>query len=530
VIEKGDAYNINCISSGQPTLDHCTLTQSTGNGLNISSSNLTIKNSNFTYNAGYGIYLDGTGTATLGNTDLLTCNLYNNGGFELYNNSTADVNARYNYWGTGDSTMIAYRIFDKADNTAKGRVYFGPFAQVPSLFTANTLLSGTLKYANVGANPIKTAAMAIKNFSNVTVSSTTSNALGAYAFPSFVSGNYKMTIVPSAAWGGVNSTDALNILNHFAQITPLTGMKLAAGDVNYSHSVNGTDAMLVMRRYSGMITSFPVGDYLYHSDTIIVNPPNVTNNLEMLCYGDVNASYAPAKKSSASMGLVHEGSLLVESFSEFDFPVKLKTGMQVGAISLGFYYPPQYLEITGARLVNGVSGFSWTALDGLFRMGWCDMNALNVNDEDVVVILSMKAKDLSGLTAGIALDVFEDCEFADGSATPNEWAVVSIPVINTTLTGVKPGSSLTGFSVYPNPVSGNSVVSFSLDKPGNTSLTLVDILGNHVMDVAAGDFSAGNHRVTLKASGLKPGIYFLKIESMSNGENISGMIKLVVSN
>lgn len=371
--------------------------------------------------------------------------------------------------------------------------------------------------------------MAIKDFSNATVASTTSNASGVYAFPSFVSGNYKMTIAPAAAWAGVNSTDALNILNHFAMIAPLSGMKLAAADVNLSHTVNGTDALFVMKRYTAMISSFPAGDYLYHTDTLIVNGSNVTNNLDMLCFGDVNASYAPAKKSTSSVGLVHEGSLLVESFSEFDFPVRLKTGMQVGAISLGFYYPSETLEITGAQLVNGVTGFSWTAIDGLFRMGWCDQNALAINDDEVVVILKMKAKDLSGLTAGIALDIFEDCEFADATATPNEWEVVSIPTINTTITGTGVIKGMTGLSVYPNPIKSSAIVSFSLRQAGMVKLTLVDILGNPVMEIASGNYQAGSHKVSLTAADLKPGMYLLKTEITSNGEVISDMIKLVVS-
>ncbi|MEI6436564.1 MAG: T9SS type A sorting domain-containing protein, partial [Bacteroidota bacterium] len=308
-----------------------------------------------------------------------------------------------------------------------------------------------------------------------------------------------------------------------------TGMKLAAADVNYSHSVNGTDALFVMKRYSGLITSFPAGDYLYNTDTLIVNGSAVTNNLEMICFGDVNASYAPAKKSTESVGLVREGSLLVESFTEFDFPVKLKTGMQLGAISLGFYYPEQNLEITGAQLANGVNGFSWTATGGLFRMGWCDMNPLNINDDEVVVILKMKAKDLSGLTTGIALDLYEDSEFADGSATPNDMAVVSIPTINTTITGIQLAKNLTGLSVYPNPVTGNSVVSFSLENQGNIQIVLIDMIGNKVMEVISADFSAGNHKATLSASNLKPGIYFLKLTNSGNGTSLSDMIKVVVS-
>jgi hypothetical protein len=141
----------------------------------------------------------------------------------------------------------------------------------------------------------------------------------------------------------------------------------------------------------------------------------------------------------------------------------------------------------------------------------------------------MKSKDLSGLTSGIALDLFEDCEFADAGAIPNEWAVVSIPMINTTITGTGHANGLAGFSVYPNPVGENSVISFSLEQAGKVKLTLTDILGNTVLNIESGDFSAGNHKVALKASGIKPGIYLLKSEKMSNGEPISDMIKLVVS-
>ncbi len=527
-IEKGATYNMYSANTNQPTLDHCTLTLSTGNGFNISNSTPTIKSSTFTYNAGYGINIDGSSPIVIGNTSSYTCNILNNyGAYDLYNNSANTIDARYNFWGSGDSTMLNLRIYDKSDNTAKGRVYTGPFAQVPSQYTTATVMSGTVKYANVGANPIKTATMVVKDFGGATINTTTTNTSGVYAFSSMVSGNYKMTITPSAVWGGVNSTDALNILNHFAMITPLTGMKLAAADVNFSHSANGTDALLVMKRYSGMITSFAAGDYLYHYDTVITNGSNVTGNIEMICFGDVNASYAPAKKSSSSIGLVHEGSLLVESLSEFDFPVKLKSAMQVGAISLGFYYPEQYLEITGARLADGTTGFSWTAIDGLFRMAWCNMNAINVNNDEVVVILSMKAKDLSGLASGIALDIYEESEFADAMATPNDLEVVSIPTINTTLTGVNPGNGLTGLTVYPNPLSQNSVIEFSLQQPGTMRISLLDVVGNHIMVIAADEFTTGNHKVGLESTGLRPGIYLLKIENTSGGQTISGMIKVV---
>ncbi|MCX6280301.1 MAG: right-handed parallel beta-helix repeat-containing protein [Bacteroidetes bacterium] len=529
-ISKALTNNIYCGASSQPTIDHCTISESTGTGLTMNNSNLTIKNSTFSYNASYGIRFDGAGTATIGNTTALTCNIFNNGGgYQLYNNSTSNINARYNYWGANDSTMVAQRIYDKYDNSVEGIVYFGHFAQIPSLLTPTTLMNGTVKYANTGANPMKNAVMAIKDFAGSPIATATTNTAGVYAFSSFPSGNYKMSITPAAPWGGGNATDALLILNHFAMIAPLAGISLATADVNASHTINGTDALFVLRRFAGAISSFPSGDYLYNTDTVFMNGNQVTNNFKMACFGDCNLSYGPAKKSTESVGLVHEGIISTSSNTEFDFPVKMKSGMQAGAISLGFYYPEQYLEIMGATLSNGNNSFSWTASDGLFIMAWADVNALNIANDEVVVTLKMKSKDLSGLTESIALQLYEDCEFADPSAMVNQWVVLSVEDIVSATTGIARGESGLALSVSPNPLKDKTSIEFYLDEESMVSINLYSLVGALVENIGEAGYCSGRHEVLLDATNLPTGVYMLKVE-ISNHKQVSArLIKLVVS-
>jgi len=526
--EKASGYNMNVESSSQPYIERCTFTQSTGHGLIINNSNLTIRNSTFTLNTGSGIQFEGTGTATLGNTAAYSCNLYNNGGYEVYNNSSANVNARYNYWGTSDSTMIALNIYDKYDNSTKGIVYITNFAQIPSLPTSTSIMSGYVKYANSGANPMKNAAMVIKDFSGATIVSTTSNTSGVYTFNSYPSGSYQMTITPTNAWGGGNSTDALLILNHFAQISTLSGMKLAAADVNWSHTINGTDALFVMKRFAGMISSFPSGDYLYHSDTIYTSGNQITNNIKMLCFGDVDASYAPAKKSTSSVSLIEEGLLSIPSNTEFVLPVKMKIGMDAGAISLGFYYPEEYLEITGAELSNGNSSFSWTAIDGLFRMAWCDLNPLIIPDEGIFLLLKMKSRDLSSLYSQISLGLYELSEFADGSANVIECVVLSTPGIEKLITGFEDRTREFSLPVKPNPVIDKTTVSFTLISESTVGMVLYDATGRVVSWMDNTLYAAGSHQLELDASGLAPGIYLLKTLLNNNHANAT-LSKIVVS-
>ena len=47
--------------------------------------------------------------------------------YALYNDGTADIYARNNYWDTNDSLQIEKLIYDKIDHSGKGRVYFYPY-------------------------------------------------------------------------------------------------------------------------------------------------------------------------------------------------------------------------------------------------------------------------------------------------------------------------------------------------------------------------------------------------------------------
>jgi hypothetical protein len=338
-----------------------------------------------------------------------------------------------------------------------------------------------------------------------------------------------MTIVPSNVWGGVNSTDALGILNHFVQSSLLTGMKLAAADVNYSHSVNATDAFFVMSRYSAVITSFPAGDYLYHTDTVIVNGNQVTNNFDMLCFGDVNASYLLPKKDGSTVSLAYNGYLPVPSFTEFNLPVRIRTGAEIGAISLGFYYPEDYLEIIGAETVSQNPDVIFSAGNGLFKMGWASLNPMVAGDGETIVILKLRSKDLTDLQGTIALDLYQSSELADSKANVIDGVYLEIPEIQTTSQGIDDLVTVSGISVYPNPMTDKTTIEFELLKESRVKLTVYDVTGNLVTTLTEAVYPSGNHQLRLDSGTLTAGIYMLKMEIASKDQIVGKTIKVVVS-
>jgi hypothetical protein len=530
-IEKGSPCNIQINGSTQPVIDHCIITQSAGNGMNlISLNNLTIRNSSFTYNAGNGVQFDGSGTFTIGNDTAFTNSIYYNTGYNIYNNTASNINAKYNYWGTRDSVSIASKIYDKSDNSAKGIVYFMPFATVPVIPGDAMQLNGYINYANSSSSPMYDATVAIKKFNDTTVATTTTDDQGSFSIDLVPSGGYRMVVTPADEWGGVNSTDALHILNHTTFISPLTGLKLKAADVNQSFYVNATDALYTMQRFVGMITSFPSGDFLIANDTIIINGQEVSNDLSVLNFGDVNASFIPGgAKSSPGLELVYSDPLRISPFTLFDLPVSVQPGILVGAISFGLYYPEAYLEILGVEMADGNPCEFYSTANGLLRIAWSSIAPIKTMENEPFLVIKMKSKDLTMLSREIRPELYEFSELADPSGGAIQGAVVNMPSIVMFTNSLGEIDRDLAISVHPNPFRDMTTLDFYIPEPARMKITLHNIFGDVVHEIADAVYPSGQHRVSINLPGLSPGIYLLKMTKACQGRTSVKMVKVVVS-
>jgi hypothetical protein len=67
--------------------------------------------------------------------------------------------------------------------------------------------------------------------------------------------------------------------------------------------------------------------------------------------------------------------------------------------------------------------------------------------------------------------------------------------------------------VYPNPFNATLTISFALPQRQDVTLTLYNILGQPVAELARGSFSAGTHRLPWSSESVGTGIYFLRLQS-----------------
>lgn len=158
---------------GTATITNNTFTNNTaynGGGIYISGRGATITNNTIEYNSarsGGSIYIfrgetsikyntitDATASAIyLENCDLLYIRTNNLSatGYAVYNNTGNNIDARYNWWNTTNSSVIDAKIYDFYDDFNKGKVFYRPFLLAP--FTETVPPEAPTNLTANGSNP-----------------------------------------------------------------------------------------------------------------------------------------------------------------------------------------------------------------------------------------------------------------------------------------------------------------------------------------------------------------------------------------
>lgn len=71
-------------------------------------------------------------------------------------------------------------------------------------------------------------------------------------------------------------------------------------------------------------------------------------------------------------------------------------------------------------------------------------------------------------------------------------------------------------NVYPNPVSDLSYMNITLDKPENVTISILNITGQTVKEINAGQLNAGVNKVAISKQDLAAGSYFAQVKSGSS--------------
>lgn len=380
-------------------------------------------------------------------------------------------------------------------------------------------ISGNISYFNAGQDPMINAEVILKQ-GNSHLDTAFSSAQGTFQFINRYNGNYQLGLNILQSPGGMNATDALLIRRHTVFLEPLTGLKLAAADVNASNTVTSADALLVLRKTVGYISTFPAGDWVYSSSPIQINNSDVISNIQTLSYGDVNGSFEPngSKSNTMSSGLLRSGSLVANQATILEIPLRAEFA-KPGALSLYLFIDPEVMHFVD--LQANAEDAVWEFQDGVLKLAMTDLEGIGQEDGE---LLRLKVELLLPGRFDEAIQLLAGSELADINA--NAWPQNRL-ILPEKLS--MESAELILYPNYPNPFKENTTLSFYLPESMDVKIRVLNPLGITIDWINLGNLTQGSHEIPYASKGLSSGCYWILLEAVNadNQRNASGVIQIV---
>ena len=115
-------------------------------------------------------------------------------------------------------------------------------------------------------------------------------------------------------------------------------------------------------------------------------------------------------------------------------------------------------------------------------------------------------------------------EFYFGTVSSGVWRYRDIETAVSE--GAAPATRFVLNPAYPNPFNSSTCTSLTLPISGTVRITVVDVLGRQVEQLADHYFTAGEHRISFDGAGLPSGIYLLVAENERNERSMRKVIFL----
>jgi len=394
---------------------------------------------------------------------------------------------------------IALRQFNAAQRiTVDGiriRNHWDLTAQMPG-----GSLSGEVRYDNTSQALMNNCTVQLMNAQGASVQTTTTNASGQFQFTSIPYGTYTIAVSTTKPWGGVNSTDALNVARHFSSVALLSNLRSQVADVNASNSINSTDALRISQRTVSQITSFTSGNWFFQRPTVTINSPNTqTSSIFSLCYGDVNGSYNPPALRTVPEVSFAPSTGFVEGLNKGDVALVAPSNLNLGAVTLHLAYPAEWGR---ARFHSGLlqNNLLWNDMGGMLSVSWYQLEGQYVPAGSILGVVNFE--NATDATDYSLMHLTGNSELADVNA---------IPLPNARLLRASSAKgSFVSAHLFPNPARGAAQLSLSLPEDSEISYTISDLRGKVLNFSAPTLFTKGNHYLPLDA--LPAGQYLIRLE------------------
>ncbi|HRY31887.1 MAG TPA: hypothetical protein P5531_02855 [Bacteroidales bacterium] len=428
--------------------------------------------------------------------------------------------------GLSDSTILnpmanpedttCYTLIVTDVNTCQGR---DSLSVNPYLSAGQSIANGILRYDNLFGTPLHNSTVYLVDSANNIVAQAEVTADGTFAFDAFPNGSYFLTGSSALEPGGINATDALQVLKHFVHLITLTGLKLKAGDVNASNFINSVDALQIQYYFTGVINFFQAGEWVFERKPYTFTGDSYYLDLLGLCVGDVNGSYIPPARLSPLMPYDISGIVPMSPGRQAEIPLCIQLDGDAAAVSLDFEIDPACFTPLSLSISGDEKAWIWTVEGQRIRLSYASLEPLASKDERICVMMMgqfpSNPKEGNWLT------------YARGESADLDVNLLNMNLIVPELKYTREKDGL-GVLVHPNPVSDRMSVNTDLPFEGKLNLQLVDAHGSICLSKEFPGQPAGKNENILETTSLAPGLYLLKVSLEGSTSVISVSTKILV--
>jgi hypothetical protein len=385
-------------------------------------------------------------------------------------------------------------------------------------------LCGTLTYNNISSTVLNNTTVQLRQGANLMYQAVT-DVNGYFEFINPEAGAYTLSANCTKPWGGGNAVDALLIMKHFVGAAPLTGLNLAAADVDISGYVNSSDGLKIMRRFVGAITSFTAGDWVFETKPVTVTwaTDKLLMDLSGLCTGDVNGSYVPPNvMKEPTLFLENKGIQVMGNNQIVQVPVRLSQDLNCAALSLIMNYPADEIEIIGVEAAYDKEILQYNTIDGELRIAWYTLAPKNLSKDDALFTLILRLKN-SGSSANLDFTLNAESSIADFQGEIFLNKSLHMPFLVNGNQGFSLGQNV------PNPFSNVTQISYVIPEDGYVKLEVLDVIGQQIAILTDGLMSAGSHDVLLSGTDLPNGLYFYRMIVNTESQQYIQTRRMVIS-
>jgi len=393
----------------------------------------------------------------------------------------------------------------------------------------------------------------LKNYpAGTEVARDTSNAAGGYQFSNIPNGNYILSYDKYVAdtMQSANDISAVDVallkylIGFDTLVNPSRSFSLKhkkAANVDNSSVINAVDIARIKAKIGAPYnpaSNFPKGNWVAFDTLITMAGADLNIVLKTVNYGDYDASSTKYRDSTATWGTSKSVQDNIIAYSEeaittnnagyFAIPLRISNKMnELSALGLELSYPDNDYELVSAfmprtvkkdgmakinptleEIIANDKDLMVTDYEGIIRVVFATTNHFDVaaNDELITFVF----RPLRSMDAGVVNFTLNGTGvIADQYGVENEDAFLIMPKVYVQGNNSEAGFEFTG---YPNPFSGNAILTYTLPENGNVNIRVYNAIGDLVKELINEPQTNGKHSVEFFAETLPAGMYTFKLD------------------